>query len=207
MGIFSTKERLALQWRMWEHYQDAFVTSISGEPLPQIPNSIDFRVNFLSGDINYRELKKAGKLPRLFQVGEQIKENRNKTCVQSPVLDPVYNFLLDVNQLIEKTASEMYDQRNTDKSDIGREEEVEGKCNSLKKMIEFFETRGRLPPATEENESLRVNSEERYQYLLSFLGDKERGLFSQKKLEEFIDMLPSQPYDQIYWPDRETQKA
>jgi hypothetical protein len=208
MDIFSTKSNLELRWRMWEHYKDAYTAIISDKSLPQIPTSIDFKMNSFSGDLKYRKLKETGKLPQLFHIGEKIRENRNKTCIQPPVLDPVYRFLLDINKFIEKTASEIYDQQiapsrlDEIESDIEKDYYLEGKCRSLRKMIEFFETRGRLPQVNNEDESLRINSEERYKYLSSFFVDN--GLFSQKKLEEFIEFLPSNPFEQIHWPTKLT---
>jgi len=201
MGLFNTAESLKLKWDVWEQFKEAYLLSLAEQDWNSDPSFSTLHLNSFKGNKKYKELKVIGKLPKVFQIGERIKENKNSSEIYNPVSDPVYRFLLDVRGLIDRTAEEMYDRDvapyTRDADGFNKDYFLEGKAEALEKMIEFFETRGRSPIPCKENESLRTNTQERYDYLASLVDSK--GLFNQQTLERFVDALPSASYFSFNW--------
>jgi len=203
MALFNTAESLKLKWEIWEQFREAYLLSLAELEWGSDPSFSMLQMNSFKGDRKYKELKSLGKLPKVFQIGERIRDNKDSSGICEPFSDPVYRFLLDVRGLIEKTAEEMYDRdiapyrRGRDDSD--KDYFLEGKVEALEKMIEFFETRGKSPIQSKENESLRANTQERYDYLASLADSK--GLFNQQTLERFVNALPSASFYSFNWPE------
>ena len=127
-----------------------------------------------------------------------------------PVDDPVYKFLINVREGVEKVACELYDENHDgaedyfegDKRDTDKEVFVEGKIDSLDSMIGYFGTRGRMKRDNEKDGSLRIDTEEKYNYLLGFVGKND--LFNQETLKRFVDELPSYSWEKFCWSVPET---
>ncbi|MFA4960184.1 MAG: hypothetical protein WC548_00820 [Candidatus Pacearchaeota archaeon] len=197
----SVSERREIAWRKWQRQKNAYSFSL-GSGISSNAKSYEIDLAIFEGDLQYRNKLEEERLPVLFQTGERMIETREQPFYSQPTDDPVYKFLIDAERNLGETALKVYNEMHSsapfDEED--RDVFIEGKRGSLKSMIRYLETRGTMRRSWEDNvNSLRIDSEEKYQYLLSFVN--EVGLFNQETLERFVRELPCYPWEKFFWPE------
>jgi hypothetical protein len=172
----------------------------------------------ISGDVSvaemgeardkYDSLAKQGKLPIFCRVFDNIFDKSREVLRASESSDLVYSFLVDLKEDVSEIASqqygrsEAYKKSNEGKQDFG--EYLSSKVGFLDAMIDSFRFRGENFQITDWSDSAVVNSDLRYNYLLSLanLNGEEKT----KAVEELVSDFPSYPWENFYWPEEKREE-
>jgi hypothetical protein len=172
-------------------------------------NRWEREASYLDGAEEFIKQQKSGTLPIPFRILENIRDSSRARLNGDESTDEVYHFLLEIKERIYSIVEKEYKKSHASSKkktfsdrllkELDSAEVGENKNHFLENLISSFEHR--TSPKFFQDEAYlgiedgRVNSQERYDFLLDFAKRKDKV----SAMKDLVNKFPSYPWEKCDW--------